>query len=330
MDFPRLIASPAAAVSTLLLGAVCAAGALAAQGGRFDDTLDLLTHLAPMWLAGGLVVLLAAVTAPRWPRRIALAVLGLAATLSAADLMAPEYLRSASPRAPADAPNQLKLIQFNAWGILTSAIHDPVWIASQNPDVIVMEDGTGLIRENLRKQIPYYVTCDEACGVMIYSRAKPIATGLDPPAPGVPWPRVTRATFAAPGGPITVVGVYYHWPTDPKTHAAARNLAQVLRRFPKDRLIIAGDFNSTPWSFARRREDATFGIERRTRALFSWPQGRFTRFRVPFPFPVLPIDHVYAGSAWRTVEVRRGKDLSSDHAPIIAVLALQPAASPSR
>nr|QQZ48664.1 hypothetical protein JKL49_14190 [Phenylobacterium glaciei] len=45
-----------------------------------------------------------------------------------------------------------------------------------------------------------------------------------------------------------------------------------------------------------------FGLERRTKALFSWPA--YLGAKVPFPF--LPIDHVYAGKGWRTVSVKRG------------------------
>lgn len=317
---PRAFAAPA----SLVLGLVSAAGALAAQGGRVSIRLDVLTHLAPFWLAGGLATLIAAAVAPRGRRRPVLAVLGLAASLGAAALMAPEYLRPLSPRAPIDAPGQFKLIQFNAWGIFTSAVRDPQWLAAQRPDVVVMQDGTDLIRDNMVRAGGFHVTCLH-CGVTIYSRERPIATGLAPPYPGAPWPRVARATFAAPGGPITVVGVYYRWPTDPATHEAARNLARALERFPQERLIVSGDFNSTPWSFQRRREDRAFGLERRTRALFTWPHGRFTRYRIFFPISFLPLDHVYAGPGWRTVRVGLGKDLSSDHAPVIAVLA--PAAS---
>ena len=98
-------------------------------------------------------------------------------------------------------------------------------------------------------------------------------------------------------------------------------VAGVLNRLPKDRLILAGDFNSTPWSFSRRREDAMFGLERRTKALFSWPAGEVSRHRIKVPFPFLAIDHVYAGKAWRTVSVRRGPRLGSDHYPVVVVLA---------
>ena len=63
-----------------------------------------------------------------------------------------------------------------------------------------------------------------------------------------------------------------------------------------------------------------FGLERRTKALFSWPA--YLGAKVPFPF--LPIDHVYAGKAWRTVSVKRGPRLGSDHYPVFVTLARVP------
>ena len=67
--------------------------------------------------------------------------------------------------------------------------------------------------------------------------------------------------------------------------------------------------------------DGLFGLERRTRALFTWPAGRFSRLRFAAPFPILAIDQVYAGSDWKTVAVRRGPELGSDHYPVVVELA---------
>lgn len=92
-------------------------------------------------------------------------------------------------------------------------------------------------------------------------------------------------------------------------------------------MIIAGDFNSTPWSFARRRDDRDFGLIRRTRALFTWPAEKISHNRLPAPFPYLPIDHVYAGPGWATVSVERGPRLGSDHYPVVVTLAPRDAAA---
>jgi endonuclease/exonuclease/phosphatase (EEP) superfamily protein YafD len=93
-------------------------------------------------------------------------------------------------------------------------------------------------------------------------------------------------------------------------------LADVIDRYDHSRLIVAGDFNLAPWSFGLRRLDNRLGLERRDRALFSWPAYRS---RIPF----VPLDHVYAGAAWRTVSIERGPSLGSNHYPVVATLVLE-------
>jgi endonuclease/exonuclease/phosphatase (EEP) superfamily protein YafD len=85
-------------------------------------------------------------------------------------------------------------------------------------------------------------------------------------------------------------------------------------------LIVGGDFNLTPWSFGLRRQDARFGLVRLTRAMATWPAGKISHWRLNLPFPLLAIDHLYAGKSWRVVSVTRGPVLGSDHYPIVAVL----------
>jgi hypothetical protein len=77
----------------------------------------------------------------------------------------------------------------------------------------------------------------------------------------------------------------------------------------------------------RKLQEAMLAVwlERRDRAVFSWPAGPVTRWKIDLPVAFLPIDHIYAGSDWRTVKIERGpRGLGSDHRPLIITLALQP------
>jgi endonuclease/exonuclease/phosphatase (EEP) superfamily protein YafD len=65
-------------------------------------------------------------------------------------------------------------------------------------------------------------------------------------------------------------------------------------------MSLAGAFNTAPWSFDLRRLDP---------ALYG-------------PVAILPIDHIYAGGAWRTVSIARGPRPGSDHYLIVETLAL--------
>ena len=324
MRFLRALIAGLWTLALLTLGLSAAAAALLAQGGRMYPRLDVLSHFAPFWLAAGVVS--AAMALPFGPmvKKLALMAPGLVGALAATALMAPEYLRKAGPPAPAGAPGQIKLIQFNTWGRNTDVARTADWIVGEDPDVVVVEEARPAIRDAILARRAYHVTCAR-CSVMIFSRARPVANDAPKQPEGGLRVPIARATFKTPQGAFTVLGVHYTWPTggDIQQRQGAR-LADLLRRFDKRRLILAGDFNSTPWSFSRRREDAMFGMERRTRALFSWPAGEFSRRRILSGLPWLPIDHIYAGSAWRTVSVERGPKLGSDHYPVVARLALEP------
>ncbi|MDP3174511.1 MAG: endonuclease/exonuclease/phosphatase family protein [Phenylobacterium sp.] len=307
----------------LPLGLVCAGAALAAQGGRWSASLDALAHFAPFWLAGALGVVAAGVVLARGALRGALVVLGLVGALAAGSLMAPEYLRDAGPHADAKAPLQLKLLQFNVWWFNADVERTADWIAAQNADVIVLEEARASFRDALLRRGHYHVSCD-GCSVTILTRAQPVAWGG---LPG-PWPSpaMTYVTFATAQGPFTVFGVHLSWPTsNGLQQRQGANLGKVLSTYPRSSLIVSGDFNSTPWSFTRRRMDRDLGLIRRTRAVFSWPARDVTGQVAKVPFPFLPIDHVYAGREWRTVSVKRGPRLGSDHYPVIVTLARDPA-----
>src|SRR3546814_2882605 len=87
-------------------------------------------------------------------------------------------------------------------------------------------------------------------------------------------------------------------------------------------MIVTGDFNSAPFSFAMRRGERAIGLTRRDRALASFPTEKKAIGPLRSPVPVVAIDHVYAGPGWATAKVERGPGgLGSDHYPVIVTLA---------
>lgn len=297
----------------LPLGVGCAGLALAAQGGRFSAHLDILTHFAPLYLAGGVVVLIAALFIHQ---RLAPALLGATAVILSLVLMAPEFLRPMSPPAPAGAPGQIKLIQFNA-ALDSQGLEDRLaWLAKEDPDILVVEDSRPAFKTQMAKRLNRTMACGMNCDVAIFTRTPPAK--VESPRRGRYGlgPAVAIAHIDGPQGQYAIVGTHYTWPTDVRTHRLnGVRLQQLLDKLDRRTTILTGDFNSTPWSFSRRREEAGYGLERRTRALPTWPANG------QFGLAFLPIDHVYAGSAWRTVSVTRGPQIGSDHYPVIAVLA---------
>jgi endonuclease/exonuclease/phosphatase (EEP) superfamily protein YafD len=242
--------------------------------------------------------------------------------------MAPELARGAGPTAPAAAPGRIRIVQLNAWADNADPAGTVRWLMAEHPDVIAVEEISPAVRRDLLAQPGWYAGC-ATCQVMILSRERPLAVTILRHGPRrLQVMTLTREVLSDARGPYSVIAIHYPRPTRPAFQQRQEQwVSQALAQSaPRDRAILVGDFNSTPWSFCRRRWDAGFGLVRRDRALFSWPTWRATGERRLPPPPLLPIDHVYAGRAWATVSLKRGPVLGSDHFPL--VLTLAPVAQP--
>ncbi|MFL5295358.1 MAG: endonuclease/exonuclease/phosphatase family protein [Phenylobacterium sp.] len=312
MHFARLVLTAILGPPVVVGALFCALAAGLAQLGRRSPAWDVLTHAAPFYLVGGMIALAAGLVFSDRYRTAAL-IVGAAAVLGAALLIAPEYLDAKPPRADKAAPGAFKIIQFNAWAGHGGLERPAAWIAAQQPDIVIMQETNLRLRQAIAAKAGLHIV-DGRTEVTILSREPPISVARprnDKEGPMM----LNAATFRTPAGPAAILGVHYPWPTERDRMQYTADLVRVVRGYPSETTILAGDFNSTPWSFARRREDRAFGLIRRTRAVFSWPAA------FHLPFPLLPIDHVYAGSAWATVRVERGPKLGSDHYPVVVTLA---------
>lgn len=295
----------------------CAGLTLLALGGRFSATLDIFTHFVPIYVLGGVIGGVLCLAIPMPTREIAVG-LALLIFVGGGVLMGPELLSSLRARPIAPRTGDFKVIQFNAWGGNPRPQQAVEWLLRQNADIVVLEEG-GHIEIELAQRGGYHLTCAN-CFAAILSKAAPVWSNT-PANWRLERPLVSTAIFDDPAGQITVMGIHRHWPNRPRVYQS--EMVELQRRVatvPKALLIVAGDFNSTPWSFARRAEDANLGLTRRTRALFTWPAEQVSHNHLPAIAPLLPIDHVYAGPGWQTVRVQRGPKLGSDHYPVVVTL----------
>lgn len=287
--------------------------ASAALCGAFNATLDLASHLAPLWLVGGMSTAILAISTTSSRRHMSI-ISGSMAAVCAVFLIIPEFTRPMHVPVRPGSSYVIKLVEYNAWVNNRNQASDAIWLENQHPDFILITDAmppliTALQRYGFRYRKGIADTA-------IFSRE---AVAHDPYViPGFEWPLLpsfARATFASPKGPFTLIATHLPRPTFKSEDALEDALLRVANHYDRRRLIVAGDFNLTPWSFALRRFDSEIELERRDRAIFSWPAQIA-------PAPFLPIDHIYAGPAWRTVSLKRGPKLGSDHYPMVVVLAL--------
>jgi endonuclease/exonuclease/phosphatase (EEP) superfamily protein YafD len=320
--------------AVLLATALLFAGiALAAQGGRFSGRLDVLAHLTTIWLPLGLVAALIAALAARGAERPVALGAGLVVAISALILMAPTLMPAPKTPGPAAGP-PLKIVQFNLWTENRDPKATLEWILAQDADIVTLEEAdetSDPIMQGLRAAYPYREPCPGRgpCSTAVLSRIKPVSRHIM-------WSRERRyvaggwVSFDDPQrGRYDIAVAHLSWPMRPVglQRRQMTSLAQWMAPLDHGRLILAGDFNATPWSFSLQRFDRQLGLIRRTRGVASFPADRALLLGHRLPFPLLPIDQVYAGPGWRTLSVERGPMLGSDHYPVVIVL--QPISPPS-
>jgi endonuclease/exonuclease/phosphatase (EEP) superfamily protein YafD len=291
-----------------------AAAAVASALGSYDARLDILAHFAPGYLVIGIAAAVHALL--KKPGRAMLLVSALAAVLGAGNLMANEFLRSTGSMAPNGACGQIKIVQFNSQRTNSELSRVVSWLIDQDPDVVTISEARSDLRDTLLARTGWNVAGRKG-SLMIFTRHRYIIMRR-PPLPPQSELNYANASYPSPGGPIEIVTTHLSWPTSATYASQVRDLKSVVARLPRERMILTGDFNSTPWSGSLRRLDSELGLTRRDRSIATYPASLLG---APWPVPALPIDHVYAGPGWATVSVERGPWLGSDHYPLVVVLA---------
>lgn len=318
-SFSRILPQTIGRVAfALALG--CAATGLIGLAGRYSPAADAINQLLPFWTGLGLACgVLAALIYLRG--RIVSVLLTILLVL----LGGPSILRETwfTPNDRGTGKGQWRMIQFNLAKDNVAPEQTAAWILTQNADVLVVEEGLergSKVTAQLKAAYPWRVSChgQGRCSTMIFSRIPfDRAVGL---AKGDAENRralsAAGASFLVNGHRVDLVGVHLvrPWPFD-APRASVDKLGGLINQRPTQNLIISGDLNMTPWTYAARHQDKVFGIARLTHGLLTWPA------RVPggsaLPFPFLAIDQVYAGRCWQAMNIGRGPRLGSDHYPVV-------------
>lgn len=188
------------------------------------------------------------------------------------------------------------------------------WLAVERPDVVTVSEARHDLRDLLIRRLGWRVA-GAAGDLMIFTPARYLVMNRPKLADRLTF---VNATYARGDGALEVATAHLSWPTSSDLPGQIRGLDNLISRLPRERLILTGDFNATPWSSELRRLDASLGLTRRDRATATWPARVFG---VDWPLPILAIDHIYAGAGWATVSVHRGPNVGSDHYPLVAILA---------
>jgi endonuclease/exonuclease/phosphatase (EEP) superfamily protein YafD len=280
--------------------------------GRYDWRFDLLAHWRFHFAVA--VLLLLALFLIR--RQYGLAsIAALAACVNGVLVLDPAAAVAASANAPGQE-RSMRLRVANANVLYDNKSYDAAlgWLQSIEPDLAVLVEVTpewANAMEPLSRRLPYNITVarEDGEGLALYSRypfddSKVLSFGQRR--------RVAiAASLRIAERKVTVVAAH---PSPPGRGGKTRerdvylNELTALLRSAKGPVILAGDLNTTPWSYSF--EDLVQSLDQ-PRSGFppTWPSflGSFG----------IPIDHLLG----RGVEIdalRTGPDIGSDHRPLVA------------
>lgn len=313
-------------LGSLLAGAMLLA-ALAGQAGRWFPIFDFTNVLAPTLLAVALTGALICV----WTRSHVGSLIFLLAALLSGERIWLELRPAVS--ATAGSPQRVRVLSFNAWHGLRDTRLAASTILDSHADIVLLQEAGPLMaaeRERLRVRYPYQSVCpDNRCELAILSRLpmeRPRYRFRDSAGRAFGIGLLTARINLPSGGTVRVATLHLPRPVRaPRDAEMVRHkLAEAVGLLADPRLILGGDFNLVPWSFALQDLDTQLQPMRRlTRAAWSYP-ARLAEWQ---SVPMLPIDHVYAGPLWRLDRALVLPYAGSDHRPVMVDLTPLPRTS---
>jgi endonuclease/exonuclease/phosphatase (EEP) superfamily protein YafD len=307
-----------------ILGTVCVwLALLAGLLGRVAWPFDLFAHFRIQYAALFVLLILVLLALRRWVVALA-AVIGLG--VSVVPLM-PYVIKDggATPVAAAAAHSAtptFRLLTFNVWFRNPDMARTAAYIEQSQADAVVLQELTPSQAETLRPLLPSYPHFHiepSRMGSAVFTKWPVIS------AESVPLAKegaiAARMQIDWRGTPITVLGVHLNWPLGPRNSAFRNEELAGVVAFAKTQqgpLLVAGDFNLTPWSEYFRDALVASGLHDAARGFGlarSWP--------AQFAPLAIRIDHCLLSPHWRSVSVRPGPWLGSDHLPVVAELSLQ-------
>jgi endonuclease/exonuclease/phosphatase (EEP) superfamily protein YafD len=288
---------------------------------------DFVNHFRPFMLAAACALLAAALALGA--RHAAWSAAGLAA-LNTALLVLP-LVWSAQPaerpttgQALASARERdLKIVTFNTFYSSAQAV--AAFLLSEDADIAVLQEvgpkQAQSLRTLLRDRYPHVHACTvpRGCAAAIFAKRPWVSAGQEHWTQSVPeaiWVEFNDAEI----GRLRVVGVHLHLPYRAEVQTRQVDWLIAQRATFTGPTIVAGDFNMTPWSYRLQRLLASAGLRRHATFLRSWPTRHHPQFGLPAP--VFLIDHVLTTPDIKSISIRTGPILRSDHLPVIARLRL--------
>ncbi|OSP56731.1 endonuclease/exonuclease/phosphatase family protein [Pseudoruegeria sp. SK021] len=226
--------------------------------------------------------------------------------------------RAMSQPVDATARNDLTVLWYNMlWTNPTDPDRMVAALIASEADVVLLAEPGYLrgIRHRLTEAFPYQTGCDTTCGIVALSRIPVAKTVRIQPGP-LQADRIMVLELDLPGrAPLTLAAMHlikpwYYGITEVEMDSVLTTINGI-----DGPLIVAGDFNSAPWSQRMRWVARSTGLALPRRPIPTWPAAAG-------PLAV-PLDHILVrdGPVLRRLEPW-GDGLGSDHRGLLAEISL--------
>lgn len=322
-------------VVSFLFGALWVVAALAIAG-RFIVEIELYSHFQPPLLAACIGAMALALMLRQWALAAGSLLLVLALGWSTAPYLLPP---AALPPQPGPQPLRMLWANLQNWTTSGEAL-DEVLEDAQADIVMLTELSARHVRsvERARARWPYRTRFPQgsAFDLLMLSRWEPRELRIHQPlgdqfpifdalvCPGAAlggWAEACVAIVSLhavrpelPGGFIGIE------PARRDTMLMAATAVARQRVAEKHRVVLVGDFNTTPWSASFRRVLQDSGLRDSATEPSERPHWTRPTWFSRWPGIGLPIDHVLLSPTWRIHERRLGPFFGSDHRPVVIVL----------
>lgn len=294
--------------------------------------LDLLNHGQILLLPGGIlgVFVIALLLRGYW-RSVALIYVIVGVTASA-NVMVPEAMAAMQKRPPAPAGKTMTLMTHNLFGLNYEMEKVVAAILAEEADIIVLQEYFGDQATDLHPRLlasyPYFVRCEggKRANLGLYARL-PFTQTEDGACPddayGTTRTAHILATFQTEdGNSFSVITTHMDWPIPvSRQQEQLTALAEVVDKI-EGPMILAGDFNSTPWSYALRDFVARNGLVRETQNMLTFPMTWYYLGAWRETIPFLPLDHVMTRGGIVVHDVDTGQPTASDHLPVVVTFSV--------
>ncbi len=312
-----------------LLIVATAVPAILALLGFAVPSLDILNHLQLLLFFGTLIALILALLV-RMP--MAMSILAGMGLLASAWTFVPEWAAGLQPRPPlpTDGRPVLKVMTHNIFGLNYDMKRMAAAIFAEDPDIVALQEyfpEQSPLDVLLKPRYPYAVRCEggKRANIGLYSKLPfdKEMTAADCPdeASEQRTAHIVAGFTLADGTHFTVLTTHFDWPFPVERQQSELRTIEDVIAGVSGPMIVVGDFNSTPWSYAMKGFEATTGLHRETHALLTYPllftvPPRLVRGGLLRMAPFLPLDQVFERGA-EVHELHAGAPTGSDHLPVI-------------